>query len=185
MAALDHKRLMKMDRLQLMELLESLSRENDALTLRASQLEAANAKMALAAREAEFARDEAQREAAAARQAQIDPAALPTGSFAEAMVQVQEIAARTQTAADEYLAQAKAAAADMERAAAETLENARQESDALLTAAREQADAVTREVEENKARMEGEMKQLSARLHAEMETIAALMHGIAPAEDNQ
>ena len=185
MAALDHKRLMKMDRLQLMELLESLSRDNDALTLRASQLEAANAKLTIATREAEFARDEAKRDAEAARAAQVDPAALPTGSFAEAMVQVQEITARTQKAADEYLAQAKATADEMERAASEALESARQEAEALLTAAREQAAAVTREADDNRTRMEGEMKQLSARLHAEMETIAALMHGIGPAEENQ
>ncbi|MBR4080674.1 MAG: hypothetical protein IKK21_02660, partial [Clostridia bacterium] len=78
MTAIDHKRLMKMDRIQLMELLESLSRDNDALTLRASQLEAANARLTLAAREAEMARDEAQREAAAAREAAPDLSALPT-----------------------------------------------------------------------------------------------------------
>lgn len=194
MTAMDSRKLMKMDRLQLMELLQEITRDNERLTLRTAQLEEANAKLTLAAREAEFAQKEAQQETENLRASAPDISALPTGSFAEAMVQTFSIVEKTQKAADEYLSRAKAVLADAREEAGSILSAARSEAEALTAQARAQADAVTSEARAradaltteaaaNKARMEEKFAGMSARLQAEMQQITSLMQGIAAQEE--
>ena len=182
MTALDSKKLMKMDRLQLMELLQKISQENEALTLRAAQLEAANAKLTLSTREAELAQAEAQRALESLRAAAPDLSALPTGSFAEAMVQTAAIVEKTQQAADAYLARAKSVLEEAKQEADELLAAARQQADTLTADAQAKADALTTEAAANKARMEEEFAGMSARLQAEMQHITSLMQGMKAPE---
>lgn len=63
----DRKNLLRMDKLELMRLLEKLTGENAALRARVSSLEGANADLSLAAREAEGQRDSLQAELSDAR----------------------------------------------------------------------------------------------------------------------
>lgn len=183
MTAMDSKKLMKMDRLQLMELLQEITRENEQLKLRTAQLEEANAKLTLSAREAEFAQKEAQQEAESLRAAAPDMSALPTGSFAEAMVQTFSIVEKTQQAADEYLARAKDVLTDAKEEAESILTAARNEAAVLTADAQAKAEALTSEAASNKARMEEKFAGMSARLQAEMQQITSLMQGISAQEE--
>lgn len=207
----DQKKLMKMDRIHLMELLQDLSRQNEELALRVSQMEAGNARLILSAREAAIARDEALKELEAAKAAQVDLTKLPSGSFAEAIAQSMGIAEKTQAAADAYMAQIKASAEASQAQIEQQLADAHQQADALLAetrdaieqqlaaanleaaeiraqadetlaAAKAQAEQLVNEANAAKASMDSEVQGMSSRLQAEMQRITSFMQELTAPE---
>lgn len=167
----DKKSLARMDKLELFTLLQEITDENDRLRAYCHQLEDANAKLALSNHELNEECDALHRELQALqaelanlRQGQEIASALPAGSFAQAMVEVQEIVQHTQMAADAYL----------ERVRQET-EDAQGKSDAILAQARQQAEEIVSVAQERKEGLERETREISQRLRSEMERLQHLM----------
>ncbi len=92
-------------------------------------------------------------------QAQAEP--LPLGSFAEAMVAVEQIVAHTQAAADAYLERCRTGTEDCRAQAEEALAQARRQAEAILQQARTQKAALERETREAGNRLRGEMQRLN------------------------
>ena len=103
--------LARMDRVSLLELLCQLTEENETLNRRVRELEEANAELALRdheltarAEQAEQVAEECRRRVEQMEQEKRSAARvrddLPVGSFAQAMIQAQEVVQRTQQAAD-------------------------------------------------------------------------------------
>lgn len=110
-----------------------------------------------------------QPEATEERALPADAHTLPPGNFAEAMVAVEQIAARTQAAADAYLARCQEAAEEADAQAKEILAQARQQAESLLEQARTQKAAMERKTREVSGRLRGEMQRLNKFMSA-MET---------------
>ena len=200
------KRLMRMQKPELLELLQEITEENDRLRGNCRQLEEANAKLALSNHElnmecdalheeltalrrepeifpqddqAPFTATEAaygqpRMEAVALEESVEEAHSLPAGSFAEAMVAVEQIVARTQAAADAYL----------ERCRHEAEERSAQ-AEALLAQAQRRADEMLEQARAQKAALERETREASDRLRDEMQRLNQFMSTMDPVEKTE
>lgn len=171
--------LARMDRVSLLELLCQLTEENETLNRRVQELEEANADMALRDHELTARAELAEAQAEESRQrmeqmAQENRAAaqtrenLPVGSFAQAMIQAQEIVQRTQQAADDYLAACQRKAGEAQAEAETIVAAARGEAEEQLRAARAQAEEIVRQAEERKCAVEAREQEIRQRLRSEI-----------------
>lgn len=181
----DVKSILKMSKPELLALLEDVTAENDRLRFHCDQLEAENAQLlqqqqTLQAPYPDAAHKEPQApsvpaprpysaeedvpyglppaeefpEEEATEQAESD---LPLGSFAEAMVAVQDIVTRTQAAADAYLARCKQSAQTDTAALEERLAQA----EARCRAAEQKAEAYRKRLQERAAVLQRFMTELA------------------------
>lgn len=200
------KRLMRMHKLELLELLQEVTEENDRLRANCRQLEEANANLALSNHELNAECEALHGELTALRAQAEDttaasgpapfaatesayglprpeeiPApsaasaqALPPGSFAEAMVAVEQIVARTQAAADAYLERCRTG-----------VEDDRAQGQALLAEARQQAEAILAQARMQKAALERETREAGSRLRGEMQRLNQFMATMEPVEETE
>ena len=171
--------LARMDRVSLLELLCQLTEENETLKRRVQELEEANAELALRDHEptarAEQAEARAEKDARrmeemeqqnrAAVQARED---LPVGSFAQAMIEAQEVVQRTQQAADDYLAACQRRAGEAQAQAEAIVAGAQQEAEEQLRTARAQAEEIVRQAEERRRALEVREQEIRQRLRSEI-----------------
>ena len=171
--------LARMDRVSLLELLCQLTEENETLNRRVQELEEANANMALRdheltarAEQAEAVAEECRRyveqmeeEKRNAAKARED---LPVGSFAQAMVEAQEIVQRTQQAADDYLATCQRKVDEAQAQADAIVAGAQQEAERQQLAARAQAEEIVRQAEERRRALEIREQEIRQRLRSEI-----------------
>lgn len=171
--------LARMDRVSLLELLCQLTEENETLNRRVQELEEANADMALRDHELTARAEQAEAQAEESRRsmeqmAQDNRAAvqaregLPVGSFAQAMIEAQEVVQRTQQAADDYLAACRSKADEAQAQADAIVAGAQQAAEEQLQAARTQAEEIVRQAEERRHALEEKEQEIRQRLRSEI-----------------
>ena len=171
--------LARMDRVSLLELLCQLTEENETLNRRVQELEEANANLALRDHEltARAEQAEAQAEERRQRMEQMEQENrnavqaredLPVGSFAQAMIEAQEVVQRTQQASDEYLAACQRKAGEAQAQADAIVAGAQQAAEEQLQAARTQAEEIVRQAEERRRALEVKEQEIRQRLRSEI-----------------
>lgn len=186
---MNDKKFAKMDKVKLLELLCQLTEENETLTKRVAGMEEANAELTLRRREmetrageeqarAEKCAEELQAAKNALKEAEDARAALPMGSFADAVLHSYEIAQRTQAAADEYMVACQRKLQEAEEKAAETMiraeetaakavQEAEEKAEELVRQAQDKAEATFRSAEEHLAQKTAEAEELLCKAQEE------------------
>lgn len=177
--------LAKMDRVELMEMLEQLTRENTELQRSLQKMKEAHAEQVLQGHELTQALEETQarnqqletelKELKAQDHDAVKQPEQPIGSFAEAMVQAQEIVQRTQEAADKYLA---ACAAEVEKAkekAKDVIAQAGEDAGRIIAQAQKQAEEMLQQAQERKLALERKEAMIRQRIRTETDGLNQMM----------
>ena len=132
MAASESKPLSRLGKLELMELIEQLTRDHQELMAKTNKLQEAHTQEILTVRELSDIRDALTQQvmdlttqlAEVKAKSQAEKDALPMGSFADSLVSVHDIIGRTQQAANEYQARWESLVAEAQQQADEILAKA-------------------------------------------------------------
>lgn len=202
------KRLVRMHKLELLELLQEVTEENDRLRANCRQLEEANANLALSNHELNAECDALHGELTALRQGTEPPPelerqpytsresayGLPGGEELPAPALPAEERAQTlppgsfaeaMVAAQQIVTRTQAAADAYLARCQEAASVAQAQAEETLAQARRQAEALLEQARGQKAAMERETREVSGRLRGEMQRLNKFMSAMETAEKTE